>query len=85
MWISRDLGTRETQRFIGNVVTNYNDHFVVDNIDDNGHGNGGHLDSRTTANRPIESNNTVTGETFAVVNAPERFRGGQFEVFEKRV
>lgn len=84
-WISLNLGTRKTQRFIGNVVTNCDDHLVVDNINDNGHGGGSHLNDHTTANRPVESNNTVTGETFAVVDAPERFRGGQFKMFKKRV
>lgn len=86
-WISPDLDTRKTQRFLGSVVTNHYDHGVGDDIDYHGHGHGcrGHPDGCTAADRPVKSNDTVFGETFAVVDAPERFRRGRFEVFKKRV
>jgi len=82
-----DLDTRKTQRFLGSVVTNHDDHGVGDDIDDHGHGNDccGYPDGCTAAVRQVKSNDTVAGETFAVVDAPERFRRRQFEVFEKRV
>jgi len=86
-WIFPDLDTRKTQRFLGSVVTNHDDHSVGDAISDHGYGHGccGHPSGCTSADRPVKSNDTVAGETFVVVNAPERFRGGRFEVFEKRV
>lgn len=86
-WMSSDLDTRKTQRFLGSVVTNHDDHGVGDALGDHGHGHGccSHPGGCTSADRPVKSNDTVAGETFAVVDAPKRFRGGRFEVFEKRV
>jgi len=49
-----------------------------------GYGGDGHgRDRGTAADRPVEPVDAVASETFVVVDAPQRFRGGRFEVFEE--